>query len=96
MMRQMQEMQNKLEKAKEELETMTVEGSAGGGVVKVAMNGHQRALSVQIDSDIVDPSDIDTLQDVVLAAVNDASQKAQDLANNHLGSITGGLGLPGL
>tara|TARA_Y100000590_G_scaffold319000_2_gene360993 strand:- start:4341 stop:4652 length:312 start_codon:yes stop_codon:yes gene_type:complete len=96
MMRQMQQMQNKLEKAKEELETMTVTGTAGGGVIKITMNGHQMVTQVDISPDVVDENDIETLQDVVLAAINDACDKSQQLASKHLGNITGGLGIPGL
>lgn len=96
MMRQMQQMQNKLEKAKEELETMTVIGTAGGGVVKITMNGHQMVTQVDISPDVVDEDDIETLQDVVMAAINDASNKSQEMASKHLSSVTGGLGIPGL
>jgi hypothetical protein len=96
MMRQMQQMQNKLEKAKAELETMAVTGTAGGGVVSITMNGHQMVTQVDISSDIVDKDDIETIQDVVMAAINDASSKSQEMANRHLSSVTGGLGIPGL
>ena len=96
MMRQMQQLQNKLEKAKGELGDMTVEGTAGGGAVSVIMDGHQNVREVTIAPEAVDPEDVETLQDMVLGAVNDANEKAQELANKHLGAITGGLGLPGM
>ena len=94
MMRQMQQLQSKLEKAQNELGEMTVEGTAGGGVVTVVMDGHQTIRSVSIAPEAVDPEDIETLEDLVLGAVTDANNKAKDLASSHLGAITGGLGLP--
>jgi DNA-binding YbaB/EbfC family protein len=96
MLQQMQQLQNRLEKAKNELGQMTVEGTAGGGAVSVLMDGHMNVREVTIAPEAVDPEDVETLQDMVLSAVNDALQKAQDLANRHLGAITGGLGLPGM
>ena len=94
MMRQMQQLQTKLEKAQNELNDMTVEGTAGGGAVTIVMDGHQNVRSVSIAPEAVDPDDVETLEDLILAAVGDANLKAKDLANNHLGAITGGLGLP--
>ena len=94
MMRQMQQLQTKLEKAQTELNDMTVEGTAGGGAVTILMDGHQNVRSVKIAPEAVDPDDVETLEDIILAAVGDANMKAKDLANNHLGAITGGLGLP--
>ena len=96
MMRQVQQLQARLEKAKAELETMTVEGTSGGGAVTVVMNGHQQVRAVRIAPEAVDPQDVETLQDMVLAAVNDASDKSQALAAKHLGPLTSGLGLPGM
>lgn len=96
MMRQMQQLQNKLEKAKDELGEMIVEGTAGGGAVTVTMDGHQLVREVRIEPEAVDPEDVETLQDMVLGAMNDATGKSQELATKHLGAVTGGLGLPGL
>jgi DNA-binding YbaB/EbfC family protein len=96
MMAQLQQMQNKLMKAQEELGTLTVEGSAGGGAVKVTMNGHRELRGIVISPDAVDPDDVETLQDMVTAAFNDASKKAQDLAESKLGGLTGGMSIPGL
>ena len=96
MMRQMQQLQNKLEKAKDELGEMIVEGTAGGGAVTVIMDGHQIVREVRIEPEAVDPEDVETLQDMVLGAMNDATGKSQELATKHLGAVTGGLGLPGL
>ena len=94
MMRQAQQLQAQLEKVQEELETLTVEGSAGGGVVKVVMTGKQVVESVSIDPEAME--DADLLQDLVAAAVNDAFSKTQELAAQKMGAITGGLKIPGL
>ncbi|MCH8350681.1 MAG: YbaB/EbfC family nucleoid-associated protein [Chloroflexi bacterium] len=94
MMRQAQKLQAQLEKVQEELETLTVEGSAGGGVIKVVMTGKQVVESVSIDPEAME--DADLLQDLVAAAVNDAFSKTQELAAQKMGAITGGLKIPGL
>ena len=83
-------------KAQEELGTLTVEGSAGGGAVKVTMNGHRELQGLVIAPEAVDPEDVETLQDMVTAAFNDASKKAQDLSEKKLGGLTGGMNIPGL
>ncbi|MEK6619897.1 MAG: YbaB/EbfC family nucleoid-associated protein [Chloroflexota bacterium] len=88
------EMQANMERAQAELAETTVEGSAGGGAVVVAMTGTQEVRSVRIAPDAVDPSDVETLQDLVLAAVSDAVTRSKDLAARRLGGITGGLKLP--
>ena len=94
MMRQAQQLQAQLQKVQEELETLTVEGSSGGGVVKVVMSGKQVVESVAIDPEAMD--DAELLQDLVAAAVNDAFTKTQELASEKMGAITGGLKIPGL
>ena len=94
MMRQAQRLQAQLEKVQEELETLTVEGTAGGGVIKVVMTGKQVVESVTIDPEAME--DADLLQDLVAAAVNDAFSKTQELAAQKMGAITGGLKIPGL
>src|SRR5258708_1248087 len=81
--------------AQTELGALTVEGTAGGGAVTVVMTGTQEAREVRISKDAVDPSDVETLQDLVLAAVNDALAKSKELAAQKLGGVTGGLKLPG-
>lgn len=96
MMAQLQQMQNKLIKAQEELGTLDVEGTAGGGAVKVVMNGHRELRTLTIAAEAVDPEDVETLQDMIVAAFNDASKKAQDLSEKKLGGLTGGLNIPGL
>lgn len=94
MMRQAQRMQAQLQKIQEELESLTVEGSAGGGVVKVVMTGKQVVESVTIEPEAVE--DVELLQDLVAAAVNDASNKTQELAASKMSAITGGMNIPGL
>jgi len=96
MMKQVKKMQQQMMKAQEELATKTVEGTAGGGVVTVVVNGHKNVLSVTIKPEAVDPEDVEMLQDLVLTAVNDAMAKADELANQDMGKFTGGLNLPGL
>jgi len=93
MMRQAQKQLAQLQKIQEELETMTVEGSAGGGAVKVVMTGKQIVESVAIEPEAAE--EVDLLQDMVLAAVNDASAKAQELAAQKMSVVTGGMNIPG-
>lgn len=95
MVQQLQQMQNKLMKAQEELGTLTVEGTAGG-VVRVVMNGHRELQSITIEPEVVDPEDVESLQDTLIAAFNDASKKAQELSEQKLGGLTGGMNIPGL
>jgi DNA-binding YbaB/EbfC family protein len=99
MLKQIEQMQAKMMQAQEELGDTTVEGSAGGGAVTVVMNGHQQVQSVTIDPEFVDPEDVETLQDAIVAALHDAQEKAQDVMQQKMGAATGGmggLGLPGL
>lgn len=96
MMKQVKKMQQQMMKAQEELESKTVEGTAGGGVVTVEMNGHKKVLAIAIKPEVVDPDDIEMLQDLVLTAVNDALTKAEELANADMGKYTNGMKIPGL
>jgi hypothetical protein len=97
MMQQLQQMQTKLMKAQEELGNTDVEGTAGGGAVRVTMNGHRELRNLVISPEAVDPDDVETLQEMIVAAFNDASKKAQDLSESKLGGLTGGLpNIPGL
>jgi DNA-binding YbaB/EbfC family protein len=96
MMKQVKKMQEQMLKAQEELSTKTVEGTAGGGVVTVVMNGQKNVLNVTIKPEAVDPEDVEMLQDLVLTAVNDALTKAEELANQDMGKFTGGMNIPGL
>ena len=94
--RQMQQMQTRLAKIQEELGSETVEASVGGGMITIVMTGHQVVESVKIDPDAVDPEDVETLQDLMVAAFNEALKKSQELASTRLGAITGGMKIPGL
>ncbi|TFE26067.1 YbaB/EbfC family nucleoid-associated protein [Cohnella luojiensis] len=96
MMKQVKKMQEQMMKAQEELGSKTIEGTAGGGVVTVSVNGHKKLLDIKIKPEAVDPEDIEMLQDLVLTAVNDALTKADELANQDMGKYTGGMKIPGL
>ncbi len=96
MMKQMQKMQKDMAKAQEELAEKTVEGTAGGGMVTVVVNGQKEVLEVNIKEEVVDPEDIEMLQDLVLAATNDALKKMDDLTNDTMGQFTKGMNLPGM
>jgi DNA-binding YbaB/EbfC family protein len=99
MMKQVQQMQADMLKAQEQLKDEVVEASAGGGMVTVKVSGDLEVREIRIDPEAVDPEDVELLQDMVLAAVNEAIRSAQELANRKLGGLTGGLGdlgLPGL
>ena len=95
-MKMIQQMQQRLMKAQEELGNETVEGTAGGGAVTITMNGHKQVQSVKIDPAAVDPEDVETLEEMVLTAIGDASSKAEQLAAQRMGALTGGLKIPGL
>jgi DNA-binding YbaB/EbfC family protein len=94
--RQMQQMQAKLAKIQEELGSETVEASVGGGMVTVVMTGQQQVESVKINPEALDPEDIETIQDLMVAAFNEALRKSQELAGQRLGALTGGMKIPGL
>jgi hypothetical protein len=96
MLREAQQLQAKMMKIQEELGNETVEATAGGGAVKVVITGHLKLRSVEISPEVVDPDDVEMLQDLVLATVNEAIEKAQQLASQRLGALTGGIKIPGL
>ena len=96
MMRQAQQLQQRMAKLEQELEMETVEASAGGGMVTVVVTGKLAVQSVTIDPEVVSPEDVDMLEDLVLAAVNEGLSKAQQLAAQKMSAITGGLNIPGL
>jgi nucleoid-associated protein EbfC len=96
MMKQMQKMQKKMAEAQEKLGEERIEGTAGGGMVTVIVSGHKEVLEVNIKEEVVDPEDIEMLQDLVLAATNDALKKADELTNNTMGQFTKGMNLPGM
>ena len=96
MMKQAQQLQSKMLKLQEELAEKTVETSSGGGMVKVVANGKQQLVSIQIEQEVVDPDDVEMLQDLILAAVNDALTKAQEMVSGEMSKLTGGMNIPGL
>ena len=93
-MKQAQQMQERVKKLQEEAAGKTVEASSGGGMVIVVANGRQEVISIKIDPSVIDPKDIDMLQDLVTAAVNEALRKSQDLMKEEMGKLTAGMGLP--
>lgn len=95
MMKQVQKLQEDMAKVQDELKGKTVEGTAGGGVVKVVANGQYEVVSITIEPEAVDPDDVEMLQDLILAATNEAMRKAHEMATSELSKLTGGLDLPG-
>lgn len=96
MMKQAQKMQAKMAKMQEELGEKTLEATAGGGAVKVVVNGKQEVVDLQIDPEVVDPDDVEMLEDLVLAAVNQGMREMQEMVNDEMGKVTGGMNLPGM
>ena len=95
-MNQAKIMQNRFAQIQEEMAQKTVEASSGGGMVSVVANGRQEILSVKIEPEVVNPEDVEMLQDLVQAAVNDALRKAQEMVSQEMAKVTGGLKIPGL
>lgn len=96
MMKQVQKMQKEMAKAQEEVESAVFEATAGGGAIKVTVNGKRELVNIELDEDIVDPDDIEMLQDLILAAVNEGMRKADEAMNKSMGKFTGGMNIPGL
>ncbi len=96
LVKQAQMMQNKIMKLQEEMAERTIEATSGGGMVKVVANGRQEIVDISIDKEVVNPEDVEMLQDLVLAAVNDALKKSQDMVSQEMQKVTGGMSLPGL
>ncbi len=90
------QMQQEMTRVQAELETMTIDGSAGGGAVRATVTGKQDLVGLVIDPSAVDPDDVDMLQDLVMAAVNDALRSSRELAEQKMGAVTAGLRIPGL
>jgi DNA-binding YbaB/EbfC family protein len=95
-MKQAQLMQQKMARMQQELETREVEASSGGGMVTAVVNGKQQVISLKIEPSVVDPEDLEMLQDLVMAAVNEAIKKSQDMIQEEMAKVTGGLNIPGL
>jgi len=96
MMKQAQQLQTKMMKMQEELAGRTVEGTAGGGMIKAVANGKQQVVSITIEQEVVDPEDVEMLQDLILAAVNDALNRSQEMVSSEMGKLTGGMNIPGM
>lgn len=96
LMKQAQQMQNKMAKMQEEMALKTIEASVGGGMVKVVANGKQEIVSIRIEKEVVDPEDVEMLQDLILAAVNEALAQSQKMVSSEMSKLTGGLNIPGL
>jgi len=95
-MKQAQQMQAKIARMQQELETKEVEATAGGGMVTARVNGKQELLSLTIEKTVVDPEDVEMLQDLVLAAVNEAIKQSQEMIKEEMGKVTGGMNIPGI
>jgi len=96
LMKQAQKMQQDLMKAQEELANKIVEGTSGGGMVKVEMNGHHQVLSLKIDPEVVDKEDVEMLEDLIIAAFNEAMEKITKTSESEMSKFTGGMKIPGL
>ncbi len=96
LMKQAQKMQEKIQKAQDELKDKTIECTVGGGMIKVVFNGAQEMVSIEINKEAVDPDDVGTLQDLVLSAVNAGLTKSKDMVQEEMGQITGGMNIPGM
>ncbi len=96
LMKQAQELQTKMAKIQEELGEKTVAASAGGGMVTVIVNGKQEVVSVTIDREVIDPEDSEMLQDLIIAAVNDALNRSKEMMNQEMGKVTQGINIPGI
>jgi DNA-binding YbaB/EbfC family protein len=96
MMKQAQQLQSKMMRMQEELADKTVEASSGGGMVRVVVNGRQQIVALEIKQEVVDPEDVDMLQDLVLAAVNDALARSQEMMSGEMSKLTGGMNIPGM
>jgi len=96
MMKEAQKLQARMLKMQEELAEKTVESAVGGGMIKVVANGRNQVVSIRIEKEVVNPEDVEMLQDLILAAVNDALTKSQEMVATQMGKLTGGLNLPGL
>lgn len=96
LMKQAQRMQQEMMRIQQELATKTVEASSGGGMVTVVVNGRQEMVSISIEPNVVDPDDVEMLQDLIIAAINEGLAKSQDMVKEEMAKVTGGLSIPGL
>ena len=96
LMKQAQQLQTKMARMQEEMGQKTIEATSGGGMVKVVATGKQQILSIQIEKEVVDPEDVDMLQDLIVAAVNEALSRSQAMVNEEMSKLTGGMNIPGM
>ncbi len=96
LMKMAKQAQSQIMKVQEELAEREVEATAGGGMVKAVVNGKQEVISIAIDPEVVDPDDVEMLQDLVVAAINEAMRKAQEMIQSEMSKVTGGMNIPGL
>lgn len=96
LLKQAQQMQQKMSTLQKELETREIETSSGGGMIKIKMNGKQEILEFKLDPECVDPNDVETLEELVMTAVNQAVKESQDMVSNAMSKVTGGMNIPGL
>ena len=96
LLKQAQQMQGKMAEMQQRLAENTIESSAGGGMVKVTMNGRHEVISLKIDPEVVDPADVEMLEDLVIAAVNEARSRIDEMIKAEMSSLTGGISMPGL
>lgn len=95
-LQQMQIMQRKMEEMQAELETKEIEATAGGGAVSITVNGKKEIVKVEIKPEVVDPDDVEMLQDLIMAAANEALRQIEEMSRNEMGKLTGGLSIPGI
>ena len=96
LLKQAQKMQKKIQESQEELSSKIIEASSGGGMVKVTMNGNQEIISLKIEKEVVDPDDVEMLEDLVVAAIEEAKKKVKELVETEMSGLTGGIKIPGL
>ena len=96
LMKQAQQLQEKMLKLQGDMENKTVESTAGGGMVKVVANGKQQVVSLELEKEVIDPDESEMLQDLIIAAINDALSKSQEMVSGEMGKLTGGMNIPGL
>ena len=96
MMKQVKKMQEQMEKAQQDIEENEFESTSGGGVVSATVNGKKEVIAIKIDPDVIDPEDVEMLEDLIIAAINDAMKKADEYSGETMGKLTGGLNIPGL
>ena len=96
MMKQVKKMQEQMEKAQQDIEEKEFESTSGGGVVSATVNGRKEVIAIKIDPDVIDPEDGEMLEDLIIAAINDAMKKADEYSGQTMGKLTGGLNIPGL